>query len=481
MKYLELVFAVFVAIFLRDTNSYLFISRTTRSSASSFSFPSLRIAKKIVLRRRYTLPSITKTTLQMSAGELHTGYEWLARQKSVSLGKSNGKTSTYAITWIDIMPIDIVDESDDIDPTATVSNGKENKEDLSTFTETDNSDVKELPLYPLNAVHLPSSHNHTLNNIEPQNIKMAQDLMMQLYGGYFVTTLKAADSGRIASVGTLMHVVDTEERRSYDGKLLSIRVQCQSSGLVKIERIVNPLCWTKEKKLKQSDEYLLATVRRLRSDIKDELNNETNKITMRLAKDYTIVRSLYADRDGLAARELPPFAIDAVLNNLPPMSAANFDASQESFWAAAEIWQMLCNTIREGRRSNLQSEVNEITIDAAIKKGGPLKLPVHRSNVPLEVQSRLNKMEEEAATNWVSLGMDPIIDFQILLSCDGSLDHRIRHLGTMVSRERKRIEAKQSLKRVFDATYAESTSEATDTVDHIDDFNSTTIFKGIFQ
>jgi len=51
----------------------------------------------------------------------------------------------------------------------------------------------------------------------------------------------------------------------------------------------------------------------------------------------------------------------------------------------------------------------------------------------------------------------------------------------MVSRERKRVEAKQSLKRVFDATYAESTNEATDTVDHIDDFNSTTIFKGIFQ
>ena len=52
--------------------------------------------------------------------------------------------------------------------------------------------------------------------------------------------------------------------------------------------------------------------------------------------------------------------------------------------------------------------------------------------------------------------MDPIINFQAMLSCGGGLDRRIEHLGNLVSRERGRIEAKQQLKGLFDGTSAAS-------------------------
>jgi len=283
-----------------------------------------------------------------------------------------------------------------------------------------------------------------------------------------------------------MRIVDTEELRSYDGSLLRIRVTCQAVGVVDIESIENPECWSKKNKLLRSDEYLVANVRPIvaANDDKDDAaeatttivaDDEEDIIRRRIADDYSAVRSMYVDKKGVALRELPPFAVDAVKNNLPELSADSFrrrrrrrnddsDGDDESslestsspFWESAEVWQMLCNTVREARRCTLQSDVNEITISAAMAKGGPLKLPVHRSDLPGEVQSELNLMEENAATDFVSLGMNPCLDFQALISAR-THSVRLRHLARMIRRERKRLEAKESLKELFDAT---STADA---------------------
>lgn len=381
------------------------------------------------------------------AGDLHTGYEWLARQKAdAEEAAAGGPGITGEISWMDLA-------GEDADGATSAA---------SASSPAAPAALEELPLYPLGAVHLPSvTAVQILNNSEPRNVRMAQDLEASLHGGLFVTVLRAADTGRIATVGTLMRLDGTEETRNYGGELLGIRVRCRAEGLVRVEGIVNPECWSGEERLRRSDEYLMARVSRFvvggRSGEGEEGNGEARTGTVaRLAADYAAVRSFYIDRDGVAARDLPPFAVDAVRNNLPPLREADFDRSVNSFWRAAEVWQTLCNTVREARRSDLQSEVNEITIGAAMRKGGPLKLPVHRSDVPPDVQARLNKMEEDAAGNFVALGMDPIINFQAMLSCGGGLDRRIEHLGNLVSRERGRIEAKQQLKGLFDGTSAAS-------------------------
>ena len=410
----------------------------------------------------------------MSAGEMHTGYEWLAKEKA----EMSGDNPVGRIRWMEIISSNGSSADNDAayDPT-------------SSGNDTSSSDLLQLPLYPLGAVHIPSGHIQTLNNMQPQNIRMANDLNSDNgnlnFNGKFCVTLKAADTGRIAAIGTLMKVVSTEEQRSYDGSLLGIRVQCIAEGLVEIREIVNPQCWTKEKRLKKSDEYLVANVRQITEayDLQSEADvvNAIYSVANRLADDFAVVRSMYACKDGVAANELPRWAVDAVQSNLPHLLAQNFTASEQSFWRAADVWQSLCNTVREARRSELQSEVNEITIDAAIKKGGMLKLPVHRTDLPQDVQVRLNRMEEEAANNYVTIGMDPVLDFQALMSTDNHID-RIRHLGEMVARERGRLEAKESLKGVFDSHGGkEKNGVADNNGNGIDPYNATTIFEGIFQ
>jgi hypothetical protein len=105
--------------------------------------------------------------------------------------------------------------------------------------------------------------------------------------------------------------------------------------------------------------------------------------------------------------------------------------------------------------------MNEIMIESEIKKGGMLKLPIKREKLGPDVQHVLNKLEEEACDEFHSLGMDPCLNFQILIGMreghSGDTDslneyqiQRLLYLGKLISRERRRVETKGMLKVLFD-------------------------------
>jgi len=376
-----------------------------------------------------------------NAADLHTGYEWLAREKMDSYCDDNGKELEHEIIWVDI-------ETGQAGKSVEDSNKVTGAEPLSNPIESD--DI--LPLYPLGAVHLPSPGQiHKLNNIEPRNIKMANDLIDPDCGfdGRFCVTLRASDTGRIARTATLMRVVNTTRQESFDKSLIAIRVECVAEGLVEVQQILNPKCWSKEQRIKKSDEYLVAKVRPVEHDKEsdgDIVRKEVQVIAEQVADDFEAVRRIYSSKDAVSTNELPDWAINAVQSNLPLLSASEF---VHDLWSCTDVWQQLTNTIRMARRSELNSDVNEITIDEACKLGGPLKLPVHRTDLPIDVQKRLNSMEEAAAQNFLELGIDPIIDFQIILSLGNSVD-RLKYLALLISRERRRLEAKSRLQQVFE-------------------------------
>ena len=391
-----------------------------------------------------------------NAAELHTGYEWLARQKLDAYRKDdantcNGKDSKlgHEIIWMDI---ESGLRGKSIDTRADTSHNDDNGEDPdSTLTADKGRDMQQLPLYPLGAVHLPSPGQiHTLNNIEPRNIKMAKDLVDPegKFDGRFCVTLRASDTGRIAQTATLMRVVNTTRQESFDGSLLAIRVECVAEGLVEVQQIMNPSAWSKEQRLKKSDEYLVANVRPTNEDTVDDDDNAQvmDALAKQAENDFETVRKIYSNKDAVSTNELPEWAIDAIQSNLPPLSAFDF---ANDFWRCADTWQQLTNTIRMVCRSELNSDVNEITIDEACKLGGPLKLPVHRSDLPIDVQKRLNKMEEDAAENFLARGIDPIVDFQFILSMFSPLD-RLKYLSLLISRERRRLETKSTLRQIFE-------------------------------
>ena len=390
-----------------------------------------------------------------NAADLHTGYEWLARDKIDAYCDEMSETNElkHEILWMDILT-GRVGKSVDIRSGMSVDD-KDNGAELMPNVD-DAEHTLQLPLYPLPAVHLPTPGQiHTLNNVEPRNIKMANDLIdpdnTNGFDGRFCVTLRASDTGRIAQTATLMRVVNTTRQESFDGSLLAIRVECVAEGLVEVQHILNPTCWSKEQRIKKSDEYLVANVRPIGEDNMSEGDIDDDSLVVqaiaeKAAHEFEAVRRIYSSKDAISTNELPEWAIDAVRSNLPSLAARDF---VESFWQCAEHWQQLTNTIRMAIRAELNSDVNEITIDEACKLGGPLKLPVHRTELPIDVQKRLNRMEEEAAQNFIELAIDPITDFQIILSMKNDLD-RLNYLALLISRERQRLEAKARLQQVFE-------------------------------
>jgi len=395
----------------------------------------------------HPIASTTSSSLSMSnAADLHTGYEWLARDKIDAY--CDEMSATDELKWMDI---ETGQTGDSVDPRYKTGGGTDDSD--SVYVEMIDP-IMQLPLYPLPAVHLPTPGQiHTLNNVEPRNIRMANDLIDPDKGsgfdGRFCVTLRASDTGRIAQTATLMRLVNVTRQESFDGSLLAIRVECVAEGLVEVQQIINPSCWSKEKRIKKSDEYLVANVRPMGEDNMRKGDDDilvVQAIAEKAAHDFDFVRRVYSSKDGISTNELPEWAIDAVRSNLPSLSARDF---VDSFWQCAEHWQQLSNTIRMVIRSELNSDVNEITIDEACKLGGPLKLPVHRSELPIDVQKRLNGMEEAAAQNFIELGNDPIVSFQIILSMKNGLD-RLNYLALLISRERQRLEAKNRLQQVFE-------------------------------
>ena len=136
----------------------------------------------------------------------------------------------------------------------------------STTTFDDEQDdliLDDVPIYPIPAVYLPYG-NHTLHNTEPRNLKMALDLNETTSNKLFCVTLSAADTGRIATTGTLLQATELEPRYEYDDQgntnLKRITVYCQSMGIVEICSVTDPV--TLEQKVLRSSNYITGRVRR---------------------------------------------------------------------------------------------------------------------------------------------------------------------------------------------------------------------------
>jgi hypothetical protein len=340
----------------------------------------------------------------MRAHSLNTAFEWLSEERYHN-------TAYKSIAWIDPS-----------DPSQRFP-CKDSEEESRVI----------MPLYPLGATYLPAHTNHTLNNVEPRNIRMAIDLLAS-EDRRFCAVLCASDTGRIASVGTVLRILEAEEQ-ACDGKVVRIRLTCQAEDLVEICSIENPEASSRENRLLRSPEYLRARVRQLESSVGPETGFPEDQVS-KLVKDFNLVRTMYQLEIG--SHEMPPSALSRLGNALPSWSEKNFKSERE-FWEAAQEWQSVCYTIRQGKQAMLSTDRNELMIAAASAKGGPLKLPIHMEDLSRTVQREVQLMEVDAQEDFCKLGLDPCLDFQALINV-ASPAERIIWLSFMISRERQRLE-----------------------------------------
>lgn len=320
-----------------------------------------------------------------------------------------------------------------------------------------------IPLYPLQAVYLPTKHhvNYTLNNVEAQNVQMAKDLLLGVAMSNdtksskkvdtndeprFCVVLRTIDTGRIASIGTIMKIVNAEEQTHYGTNRVSrIQLTCQAEGLVRICRVENGHGWS-EKRLMKSNEYLRATVKQEPCDAMVKIDHETfrNKLAA-ISTDLRMIKTRY--QLGIGGDDFIPGTLPNLGNAIGDVDLEDIGSDYElesrsaldqRFWRLAQEWQSICYTLRHGQQCLMSADRNERMVDAACAKGGPLKLPIHMEDLELEDRQEIQHLEMQAQQRHVNLRMDPVLDFQVLISLR-EFDLQIEWLKCMVSRERQRL------------------------------------------
>jgi len=319
-----------------------------------------------------------------------------------------------------------------IDPSSFSSFNTTNSNSNNENEDNDNAFV--IPIYPIPALYLPYG-NHTLNNVEPRNLKMALDLNCTT-DKLFCVTMVAADSGRISRFGTLLRINELEPTYDpYDNTtLIRITVYCQSEGIVEICDIQNPEAASRKQRLLKSPEYLKGRVVR-RNDSLGTSSSFSKEVISKMIQNFNLIKTMY--KMGICSKEMPLNSLTNLASAMPSWTES--ELLESNIWKVAQIWQSVCLTIQEGRQQLLNSDRNEFMVAAASKKSGPLKLPIHMEDLEPQDRQYLQELEVRAQREFWELKMDPCLDFLAMMSLDTD-EERISWLSHLISRERERLD-----------------------------------------
>jgi hypothetical protein len=414
-----LVYAAVLSSIMFVLLSHILVLSILRGAKSFTSLPQ-RIHNQIPFR---TVAASSSTRLSIA---LPTNLEYLAVQRY-------NEPAYQSIQWMD-------------PSLATEDNGS--KEEAMMI----------VPIYPIPAVYLPYT-NHTLNNVEPRNIQMALDLnQTDNKNKLFCVTMRATDTGRISKRGTLLRMVGMQPTYRQESlqdtsisaanKMLSrIMVSCEALGTVEIHSIENPQAAAPLQRLRRSAEYLWGRVTIIDKREEADVDHTDSTILQQLAADLTHIKNMY--ELGIGSQGTTS---TMALRDLSAAIPSRESIQRLSLWEIAQLWQSVCETIRAGRQAILTADRNEFLVDAACRKGGPLKLPVHPEDLEPEDRQRLTKWETQVQNAFYNLQLDPCLDFLPLQSMDSDTE-RWQWLTKLIARERQRLEEAATL---FQSTCSDS-------------------------
>ena len=284
------------------------------------------------------------------------------------------------------------------------------------------------PLYPLRATYMPCGAVE-LRNTEPRNVRMCRE------AEYFVASLLHADGASCAEVGTLLRIDGVENAtRDNTGQVLArprdapraLRVRCTAVGRRRLVGIRN------------GDAYFDAGAR-LRGEFlvgefeayEDEEPTDTTPDNAASALAF-LARSLQGDE-----------------RNVVEEAAAL--ATAETSWEALELWQRYCATRLATAAADARADRDELLIDAALRRGGAITVPVDISTLPPDDRRRILENDERAADALEQLEIADAAAFQALLE-ERSATARLAALAAGALREGSRLAQRAALQRAFAAS-----------------------------
>ena len=336
--------------------------------------------------------------------------------------------------------------------------------------------TRQVALYPLPAVYLPGSQC-VVRNIEARNIAMCRER------AEFVAARVSADRASCASVGALLRIDDVRPApRDYSGRVLAegasenergvLEVRCSVVGRVRVVACANLEAWRKP----QRDEYLVADVAPYEDDGEGEAKAaaveaaaaaaaleaaaveaaagaaEQEVWWMGAAAASDVADAIYQLIDALLATDGLSGAagakdIDALVGSLERAAAL---AEEADWWGALELWQAHCATRQAGAAAAHRAERDELLIDAKLRQGGALQIPVREETLEQADRARLADLDARAADAIAQTGVDDASAFQACLEARTPAE-RAAILLHGVQREAERLARRAALERALGA------------------------------
>ena len=284
------------------------------------------------------------------------------------------------------------------------------------------------PLYPLRATYMPCG-SVELRNTEPRNVRMCRE------AEYFVASLLNADGASCAAVGTLLRIDGVENAtRDNTGQVLArprdaprvLRVRCTAVGRRRLVGIRNGGAYF-DAGARLRGEFLVGEF----EAYDDDESTDTTPDNAASALVF-LARSLQGDERRVVEE------------------AATL-ATAENCWAALELWQRYCATRLATAAADACADRDELLIDAKVRQGGAITVPVDISTLPPDDRRRILENDERAADALEQLEIADAAAFQALLE-ERSATARLAALAAGALREGSRLAQRAALQRAFAAS-----------------------------
>ena len=333
--------------------------------------------------------------------------------------------------------------------------------------EEENSET--LPLFPLGGVVYTPNSEHVLNIFEPRYRQMYNDILINGSKRFVVSMSHPNEEGRFAQVGVLFSLEELKEVSEMTADRVKYICNHRVTGRVKLHKVLNPEAWeSRETYLKVKGTII---------DDTGHLEAEKDDNESAVAMDESISKAMVSELKKAAAADAlekspEEEALSQSFSNLVELQHDLTEdvrftrASVKSFgvadgtdidpnlWTSIRLWQSYAEQRLVARQNEMQKEFQEKLVEFLKKDMGDdndeqeLPSAIGFEDLSPELQNELAELQKRMTSELKPLLLEQTLSMQKILEAN---DHegRVELMRYFVDAERKRLQAKKTLKSMF--------------------------------
>jgi len=353
---------------------------------------------------------------------------------------------------------------DGLDSVSWLPSLKEQKsEDMSTVRE----GAEILPLFPLGGIVYTPNSEHVLNIFEPRYRKMYTDILMNGSKRFVVSMSHPEKDGTFAEIGVIFYLDDLKEVSEQTGDKVKYICNHKVTGRVKLHRILNAEDWeTRDTYLKVEGTILedvdANNVQIAAVDENEAKDEKINDIYASLMAAATPIPSMTQEERFLSKsfgdlvnkqHELEE-DVRFTRASVSTLAVAPGDG-EDGLWMTIRLWQSFIEQRMVAAQNEMQREFQAKLIEFLKKEKGvdekELPSAIGFDDLSPSLQQDVQDLQKRMVTELRPLVLENTLTIQKILEADGHTS-RVKLLQYFVDAEKKRLEAKNTLRGMFQGT-----------------------------